>query len=359
MIRKILFWLHLSIGVAAGVFIFITSATGVLLSFERQIVDFVDRDIRFVSIPQDAQPRPMNDLLLAVRRAGLGDPTGIVVRNQPQAAAQFTIGRNKTVYVDPYSGALLGLSSARAHDFFFTVERLHRALGAPLGSKNAARWVVGVANLLFGVLILFGIVLWVPRKWSANALRASIAFRTGLGGKARDWNWHNVIGIWCALPLLVIVLTGVVMSFDWANMLLFRLSGSTPAARSLNPAWRTITLNLPRGAQAPLTAVVDTGTGGQPQNRPQYLLNRTTGALIKKSAFADNSLGQRLRSFVRFGHTGEYGGLPGQLIAGLVSLGACVLVYTGLSLAIRRLGVRLKRRGNPQLANVKAAQSVA
>jgi len=26
------------------------------------------------------------------------------------------------------------------------------------------------------------------------------------GAKARDWNWHNVLGIWCALPLLVIAL---------------------------------------------------------------------------------------------------------------------------------------------------------
>lgn len=61
-------------------------------------------------------------------------------------------------------------------------------------------------------------------------MRASIAFRSGLRGKAREWNWHNVVGIWCALPLLVIVLTGVVMSFDWANALLFRVTGSTPAA---------------------------------------------------------------------------------------------------------------------------------
>jgi uncharacterized iron-regulated membrane protein len=60
------------------------------------------------------------------------------------------------------------------------------------------------------------------------------------------------------------------------------------------------------------------------------------------STFADGSLGQRLRAFVRFGHTGEYGGWPGQIIAAFASLGACVLVYTGLSLAIRRLARALK-----------------
>ncbi len=53
----------------------------------------------------------------------------------------------------------------------------------------------------------------------------------------------------------------------------------------------------------------------------------------------------RLLATVRFGHTGEYGGLPGQVIGALASLGACMLVYTGLSLTIRRLRARLQRKG--------------
>ena len=376
MIRKILFWLHLSAGVAGGAFIFIMAATGVLLSFERQITEFADRDIRSVVVPSDGQPLPMNDLLTAVRRAGIGDPTAIAVRNEPQAALQFSIGRGKSVYVDPYTGAILGASSALAHEFFSTVERFHRALGAPLGPKNAGRWLVGVANLLFGVLILLGVVLWMPRKWSWKAVRAAMAFRMGLRAKAREWNWHNFIGIWCAVPLFVIVLTGVVMSFDWANALLFRLTGSAPAAagnrdagdrrpprgrpseagqepnydhlfaaaKGINPDWRSITLNVVRNAGAPVSAAIDTGTGGQPQKRTQYILNRDSGAVAKTVTFAGGSVGQRLRAFVRFGHTGEYYGWLGQAIAAIASLGACLLVYTWFSLSIRRLIATLKRK---------------
>jgi hypothetical protein len=166
------------------------------------------------------------------------------------------------------------------------------------------------------------------------------------------------------------------MSFDWANALLFRLSGSAApsapgrggdrgprnrstferaqeadydrmfsAAMTLNPDWRIITLNIVRDANAPVPASVDGGTGGQPQKRTQYVLDRNTGAVVKRTGFADGSLGQRLRAFVRFGHTGEYGGLTGQAVAGLASLGACILVYTGMSLAVRRLGTKLRRSG--------------
>src|SRR4051812_25068690 len=105
MIRKLLFWVHLSAGIATGLFIFIMAATGVVLSFERQLIEFADRDLRIVSVPSDGQPRTINDLLETARRAGVGEPTAVVVPNQPQSAMQFAIGRGKTVYVDPYSGA--------------------------------------------------------------------------------------------------------------------------------------------------------------------------------------------------------------------------------------------------------------
>lgn len=374
MIRKFFFWMHLVLGVTAGVFIFIMAATGVVLAFERQITDFVDRDIRSVSVPNAAQPRSVSDLLEVVLRAGIGEPSALVVRNAPQAAAQVSIGRGKTIYVDPYSGAILGASSASAHAFFSEVERLHRALGAPLGSKSVGHWLAVISNLLFGGLIVLGVVLWLPRKWSWKAVRASIAFRNGLSGRARHWNWHNVFGIWCAAPLLVIVLTGVVMSFPSANALLFRLSGSNlpvqgrfeeggrvhghrtgignglnydrllAIAKTLDSHWRTITLNVARDANSPVQVAVDTGTGGQPQKRTQYLLNRNTGAVVKVTTFADSSLGQRLRAFVRFGHTGEWGGWAGQLIAAIASFAGCVLVYTGISLSVRRLIATLKRK---------------
>lgn len=373
MFRKTLFWTHLVLGVTAGVFIFIMAATGVVLAFERQITDLVDRDVRTVAEPNPSQPRSVGDLIETVRRSGAGDPTAIVVRNAPQAATQVAIGRGKAVYVDPYSGAILGSSSAAAHEFFFAVERLHRALGAPLGSKSAGRWLTGVSNLLFGGLILLGIFLWLPRKWSWKSVRASIAFRGGLRGKARDWNWHNVVGIWCAVPLFIIALTGVVMSFQWANTLLFRLSGSPPptqgrgpddrrehrggfqtedqpnydrlltVSKTLDPDWRTISLSVVRNANVPVPVAIDTGIGGQPQKRIQYLLDPETGNILKTTKFADGSLGQRLRAFVRFGHTGEWGGFLGQVVAALASLGACLLVYTGLSLSIRRLIARTRR----------------
>jgi uncharacterized iron-regulated membrane protein len=55
--------------------------------------------------------------------------------------------------------------------------------------------------------------------------------------------------------------------------------------------------------------------------------------------------GQKARTWFRFVHTGEQYGVIGQTIAGIASLAACFLVYTGLALAYRRLIRPVFRRG--------------
>jgi hypothetical protein len=52
---------------------------------------------------------------------------------------------------------------------------------------------------------------------------------------------------------------------------------------------------------------------------------------------------------MRFVHTGEYYGMIGQTVAGIVSLGGAVLVWTGIALALRRFNAWKRRRsGKPQ-----------
>jgi uncharacterized iron-regulated membrane protein len=68
--------------------------------------------------------------------------------------------------------------------------------------------------------------------------------------------------------------------------------------------------------------------------------------VVRWEPFSSFTKGRQLRSILRFAHTGEVGGIVGQTVAGLVSLGGCFLVYTGLALAWRRLRAwRAKRSG--------------
>jgi uncharacterized iron-regulated membrane protein len=113
-------------------------------------------------------------------------------------------------------------------------------------------------------------------------------------------------------------------------------------------------MQLPQSADAPVSFTIDKGTGGEPHKRAQLVLKRTSGEVIRWEPFNSYSTGRRLRSFLRFAHTGEVGGIIGQTIAGLASLGGAFLVWTGLSLALRRLRGWMKRRSTVERPSVSS-----
>jgi uncharacterized iron-regulated membrane protein len=117
-----------------------------------------------------------------------------------------------------------------------------------------------------------------------------------------------------------------------------------------------MTVRLPQSGQQPFTFVVDEGYGGQPHLRGTLTVPRAAAAAATWEVFGDQSLGRRLRSWLRFAHTGEYYGLTGQTVAGVVSAGSVVLVWTGLALAYRRFVSWIsRRRGRPAAQSQKAA----
>jgi uncharacterized iron-regulated membrane protein len=257
--------------------------------------------------------------------------------------------------------------------------------------------VTGISNLAFLFLIVSGMYLWLPRVYKWTMFRAHLLF-TGqaLRGKARDYNWHHVFGIWTAIPLFIVVATATVFSYPWANNAVYRVFGEEPPAGRGGPAptaagggtaaagsgtaaaagtvllavataessdrpaptldglfaraaqqvddWRTITVTLPQPDATEVSFAIDQGNGGQPQLRHTLTLDAGTGEIASWQPFESQTPGRRARSWVRFLHTGEALGIAGQTIAGLVSLTSIVMVWTGFALAWRRLVSPLFRR---------------
>jgi uncharacterized iron-regulated membrane protein len=335
-----------------------------------------------VPLPADARPLPPETLLAAVIAAEPGAaPAGITVRNDPRAPVTVTLEGRRPRLVDPYTGAMLGEPSPRLRAFFRTMTDWHRVIAMQGTSRATGKAITGAANLGFLFIVLSGIYLWVPRVWNRLQFTQVLWFRRGLPGKARDFNWHNVIGIWSAIPLAIVVAGAVPISYSWAGNLVFRIAGEEPpapqggrgpaagraegrgereappraldvtgldaawtAAQGQVPAWRTTSVRFAAPPDAPYVITVDEGYGGQPQYRRTFTVERATAAIVKTESFDDLGPGRRLRSWLRFAHTGEIYGLPGQTIAGLVSAGGAVLVYTGIALALRRFVAWVRRR---------------
>jgi uncharacterized iron-regulated membrane protein len=373
--RKTVFWVHLVVGVTAGIVILVMSATGVLLMYERQITEWADRSYESAPPSASAARLPISTLVAKVLETDHGaKPSSITLEADPDAPATVSLGRNRSVYVNPYTGQVLGEESKTIRAFFRKVTDWHRWLGAQDEHRDAARAVTGACNLAFLFLVLSGIYIWVPRIWSRRQLRNVLWFRRGLSGKARDFNWHNVFGSWAAIPLALVVFSGVVISYPWAGNLVYRLAGETPPERQgpggegrgaaadsevplqdldriwtlaerQVPEWRSITLRLPPAADAPLAFTIYRGQRGRPDLRGQLTVDRQRGEIVRWEPYSSQSRGQKLRAWLRWIHTGEAGGILGQTVAGLASASGAFLVWTGLALAWRRFqNFRFERR---------------
>ena len=381
--RSVVFWMHLVCGVVAGVVVLIMSITGVALTYEKQMLEWADRGAWTAPSPVGARHLPPETLLAkaAAAQPGLA-PTGFTLRANAAAPATVTFQGNKSLLIDPYTGTIVGEPPAGLRNFFRTMTVWHRYLALDGTSRATGRAITGAANLGFLFIVLSGIYLWFPRVWTWLQFKSVLWFRGGLPGKARDFNWHNVIGFWSAVPLAVVVAGAVPISYPWASNLVYRLVGEAPPAPAQGarpavppraesvpvdgldaayaraqervPAWRTITVRLTGGPRAPFVFTVDEGYSGQPQKRDTLTVSRT-GEIEKSEKFSDLSAGRRLRSWLRFAHTGEIYGLTGQTIAGIVSAGGVVLVYTGIALAFRRFTAWLRRRRSPDVQGLQAA----
>ena len=109
--------------------------------------------------------------------------------------------------------------------------------------------------------------------------------------------------------------------------------------------WNSVSVQVPQKPDAPVTFALDRGNGGQPQYRAQLALDPASGEVTRWEQYSDYTTGRRMRTWFRFAHTGEFYGIIGQTIAGIASFGAAFLVFTGISLALRRFfGWRGRRR---------------
>ena len=390
-LRKIIFWCHLSAGACAGVVILVMSVTGVLLTYERQMIVWADTRGYAVAPAEGAAAMPVETLIAKAREARPAQPATLTLRADPAAPAEVGYGREGTLFLNPYTGEVLGEGSRRARAFFQTVTDWHRWLGAGGERRAWGRAVTGACNLVFLFIVASGFYLWWPRKWTRASLRGVMWFRRGLGGRARDFNWHNVVGFWSAVPLFVVVLSAVVISYTWASNLVYRVAGEQPPAprpqqqpaqgnaegRGIQPelaveglnalwaraaeqqtGWRSISLRLPTAADKTAAFTIDSGNGGQPQKRAQVTLDRRTGEVSKWEPFSSYTLGRRLRSYLRFAHTGEVLGVAGQTIAGIASAGGALLVWTGLALVWRRWRAWARRRAEDTAAAITAPAAV-
>ena len=118
-------------------------------------------------------------------------------------------------------------------------------------------------------------------------------------------------------------------SMDWKSCL------HAPGSRSQTSRPSACVCRILRRTHSPFPSIAEMA-GGRICVRSSLWI-RATGEIVRWEAFSGYNSGRQLRAWARFTHTGEAGGWLGQTIAVIASAGASLLVFTGLSLGVRRL----------------------
>ncbi|HWL61309.1 MAG TPA: PepSY-associated TM helix domain-containing protein [Steroidobacteraceae bacterium] len=387
--RKILFWMHLSSGVVAGVLILVMSITGVAMTYERQMIDAAS-ERNHVQVTDGAARLSADALADRARAAYSGnDPLSLVFDANPAAPVTVSAGRQTPALLNPYTGETIEDASTATRGFMSTMRSWHRYMGGDARSLGGI--LIDYSNLLFVFIIVSGMYLWLPAVWRWRTVRGLVLFQKKyVNAKVRDFNWHHVFGIWMLVPLFLIAVSGAVISFPWASNLVYAAFGEAPPQRGGGSAggpgggaegrsrsegppateapaeataraslqqmldvattqvqdWQRITLPVQaRGGHVDVQVELRSTERRAPRRTLE--LSIADASVMKDSgtpAATPQSPGQKARTWFRFVHTGEQYGVIGQTIAGIASLAACFLVYTGLALAYRRLIRPLFRR---------------
>jgi uncharacterized iron-regulated membrane protein len=310
--------------------ILILCITGTLLAYEKQLLAWADRAVNTVPGPPGATRLPIDDLL-----AAFPGTVALSLSRDPAAAVQLTLPGNWL------STSILNTCSSARRTVGLRPGLLPAAPAvAPLAGREypyQQGHYLAPANLAFLFLLLTGVPMWLQRPigW----------FRRGLSPKARDYNWHHVLGIWCAVPLLLIAGTAVFFFLCVGH------AAAVPAHREAAPVEsslrhpapvltsRSSTASKPRTGRSSPSAPAP---GPSPWKRvPGAASIARVPGRCRIRRWSDRRGLKRCRWPWAAPSPGPHGahrggsGSRGQAIAGLASAAGAVLVYTGLALSWR------------------------
>lgn len=226
--------LHLWVSVPFGLVITVTCFTGAMLVFESELTSLCSGGVSTVE--------PVGDPLPVWKIVELVEPslesevevTGVVIPSDAGEAYKVNLSkpRRAALYVNQYTGEVLG--KYMRPSFFDVMRRLHRWLMDTRPSDGGIYWgkmIVGASTLAFAIILLAGIVIWWPRnrKMLGNRLKIVVS-----KGKNRFWyDLHVAGGIYAALFLLAMSLTGLTWSYGWYNDAFYSLFSDESVARNV------------------------------------------------------------------------------------------------------------------------------
>jgi uncharacterized iron-regulated membrane protein len=340
--RQALLVLHRYLALAAALFLTLVAASGCILVFEGAIDRALNARLWHVEA-SSAATLPLDTLVARVSVVRPGERvSGITPSPVPDRATVLSVARGTQLFVNPYTGAILGTRTAEDRERSFA-RRAH-VFHETLMAKTFGSTVVGLVTAGAFLLVLSGIPLWWRRK---------IVSVGGGSWKRVVFDLHHSAGVLASLVLAAITFTGAWMHYDGLTRAIRSLDGgASPAipkqpavppnaeavsidsavrvARRTLPGAHVMGVSLPADNKQPVMVSMRFPEDRTPGGRSRVFIDRSSGGLLGSWSTRTAPLGTRLDNLKRSVHTGDIFGKASEVIWLLASLVMIAQAVTGV-----------------------------
>jgi uncharacterized iron-regulated membrane protein len=240
--------------------------------------------------------------------------------------------RSKSLYIDQYTGRILGQSSQRNQ-----LTKRIRLFHTQLLMGNAGNQIVTWSTAGLAILGVTGVILWWPRK--------VFIFRKATSLARLNTDLHHSTGFWTSWAMLLFAATGILIhaartpeADPFTGQPTSRIETRTraplskivSAAQQVFPAGSVTRIDFSLSGSAPVLTTVRLPEDHTPLGRSSVKLNPIDAHVL--AALSTRSAPLRYNIFklwARELHTGDICGWPTRILAALCSFALSVLAFTG------------------------------
>lgn len=336
--------IHLWLGLATGLVVFIISITGALYIFEEEIRDFTQKDFRYVGL----QEKPfigLDKVISGFEKLSPKDELRLIRIEDalPNATVELTSKKGKVYYFNPYNASLV---KKGGEDWLQVVEHLHTSLLLGKTGKFIIEWSV----VIFILMLITGLILWFPGQM--RLLKQSLTIKRKASFKRLNYDLHNVLGFYASVILLITALSGLYFAFkevkNAASFFTGSKLGQGKAIVSANPThidslpvrynkiYTEAKIKYPgaistsfslRGKGELRLRMIYPYRWARKQNT--FFYEEATGRMIRAKLYKDFNGADLIEATNYDLHTGRLLGLPNKIISLLAALIAASLPITG------------------------------
>ena len=351
--RKVLFQVHLWVGLILGLYMIVIGVTGSILVFKDELASLSYPQL--MTAARGADPISRAQLTTVIDNARAAHPdlklVGAYVPGVfgEQFLAYMEGPEERWVYVfaDPEDGHVTGSLDLKS-TWLFWISDLHiRLLAGNTG------WIAnGIGAGFLVLLCATGLVLWWP---GIKAWPRALAIKLHRGWKRINFDLHSALGFWALTILLMWALSGVYFVFPkqfeaLVNVISPVEAGVEPQlkvssktaqkssdvktilaqARAASPAGKLSGIYIPEAAERPITVFVARGRIEDFSQADRVYFDPTSGAQLGLwHAGINPTLGSKFVYWLGPLHFGVYWGLAVKVLWAAVGLSLPVLTVTG------------------------------